>query len=304
MNLQMKISDASGAPLTNEIKTFREASYLHLPLRVGTWGEVFLRGLFIWLMFLIKVSEKTMYKVARNGKTYYDAFLFVLTLRSFHHNPILFDFKGRISHYRRLTGMSDERFRKLLKAAHNAGLIALKGDHLHLYSFTKEKREYKARGRQEIALSELKPFFYYSILKQNIKQQVSKIKFKSSTVKNECGISEDVNNIAPYQFLKVNTDVTISVRSVAKLFDVCPSYANDILQGLKKHGLTIIQNIVHISKDTFKHCLAIGRPNIRYNKETRIYSYVKAQQASLAPFKTIVAPAKQLSTAFYNNQYW
>lgn len=46
------LSDAPDAPLTNKIKTFREASYLHLPLRVGTWGQMFLRGLFICLCFL------------------------------------------------------------------------------------------------------------------------------------------------------------------------------------------------------------------------------------------------------------
>jgi len=258
-----------------------------------------------FLIMLIRVSEKTMYKVAKNGKTYYDAFLFVLTLRSFHHNPVFLNFKPRLAHYRRLTGISDSRFRKLLNLAISLNLASYDGKHLHLYSFTKEKRQYKAQHRQEIALTELKPFFYYSTLKHNIIQQVSKIKFKAaSTVKNRCGISVAQDNTIPYQRLEINPEVTLSVRSAAKMLDICPAFAYDILHSLKGFGLTINQNIVHISRETFRHCLAIGRPNIRFDTKTGVYSYVKAGFATIAVFKTLVEPKITKGLAYYDNPYW
>lgn len=43
----MPLSDARNAPLTNEIKTFKEALYWHFPWALQTVGRVFLQGLFI-----------------------------------------------------------------------------------------------------------------------------------------------------------------------------------------------------------------------------------------------------------------
>jgi hypothetical protein len=283
--------------VTKDINKKVLTSFLTYQLRFA--APVVVRILFRAFLMILTVTEKSMLYAASKGKEYYDAFLFTVSLRSFHHHPVILDFNRRMAYFRNELNMGDERFRKLLKSAIGFELARYEGNHLHMLSKTGEERLTKSRNRVSIALEELKQFFYHTNIKHYIKQQERAVKYKASTVKNGNGISEAAINDAPYQKLKINFSITLSVRATAKLFDITISAAHLLLK--KIDGLTIKQNRVKINKETFQHCLNTGSPNIRYDNGQ--YIYVKAQTPILSKFISIVENRTQ-GQPYYLSDNW
>lgn len=247
-------------------------------------------------MKTINVSETTLKKLAGKGKNYYSAYLFVLELRSLHKHPILIDFKSHKQQYYKSLRIGRIKFDRLLKAAISLDLARYENGNLILFSYTKEKQQFKARQRTKIRIEDLHQFFYYQTIKKNVTQQHKAVKYKS-TVKNT---ERKCDLILPDAILPVNEAITLSVRSAAKIFDTSIASAFNMLRTLRSYGLTIKQNIVHITKEQFKIYLEKKKPNIRFDKQGQNYLYVKAQSVSIGTFP--YPSAKGLP--YYLNDNW
>jgi len=251
------------------------------------------------------ISERGCYTVAQQGHDYATTYLFVKTLSAQHKHPILLNFKARTANYRKLCGISASKFNKLLQAAIRLKLAYYEGNNLRLRSHNADKKAFKHKNSVEVRVADAKPFLYHAIIKHNIKQQVRAIKFKASNVKKGNVSCEAVQYNQPYLKHKLNEQVTLSIRSAAKLFDRPLSTTYDILRSMKGYGLTLTQNRVNITKQVFRDCLQLNRPNIRFDKQTGVYYYVLAQQPHLVDFKSsVVAANKPKGVSYYDNQYW
>ena len=228
---------------------------------------------------IILISERACYKAQEQGKEFAEAYLFTKVLASTVHHPILFNFKANMVATRLLTGYTDRKYRQLLKSALSFGLVYLEGNHLRLYSRTKERREFKIRQRhkeQEIKQSELLPFYQIAVLKRNINKQEVKINQKSSTASKGSGSCGDPN-----------FDLTLSIRKVAQLLHVSLSYAHTLTKRLYGFGLRLKQNRRVCSRDEFYFHRYFGSPLahlFRYDQATSEHYQLKTSIASFVNY--------------------
>jgi hypothetical protein len=252
--------------------------------------------------FFLQLSSKSLLKASNHGKEYTDAYLFVKAFASFHQHPIILNYTAKSGHYRHLLRLTKAKFTKLLNDAIRLGLASIEGNNLRLRSNSKDKREFKQRNTEIISHKEAKQFLYYSLIRKHIKQQQKAIAFKSSTIKNVCSTREDVLALNPSAKFTINDSISLSVRAAADLFSNSVSYAHTLLQRLKTYGLTLTNNSVQISKETFKQCLSQGNPNIRCKDGQ--YSYVLAQSVSWNHFRSKSVAKSKTKEPYYLNDNW
>lgn len=256
--------------------------------------------------FFLNISDRSLLKASNKGKEFADAYMFVKKLASFHKHSIILDFNARSLHYRQKLELTDRKFRKLLNSAIRLNLAYYEGDNLRLRSNTADKREYKQRSTTSVSHNDLHAYYCYVVIKKHITQQNKQIDQKALTVKFANVSCEAVLKDKPYAIFDINNSISLSVRKAADLLGISVSFAHGLLRNLKKFGLLIHQNIIQISKKTFRDCLALNKPNIRY--ENGIYSYILAQSATWNCFKhSVVNTQKNIKAngiPYYLNDNW
>ncbi len=207
MNCQMKIfiftplSKALHAPLVNKIKTFREASYLHLPLSVETGGRMFLRGLFIWLMeYLSSRYSNKVYlplQLIRDAvdNNYLDSLCYYLWIKKLHHKPVIYAYSLRkIAGLIKCSPTTVKHHLDVLKAH---SLVNIAGGNLILKSTNEFYRERQLMVPVQISnkKQEQRNFLRFTLIKRNLHTQVTQFNVKSNALNFHKGIIKTYNEI-------------------------------------------------------------------------------------------------------------
>lgn len=227
------------------------------------------------------------------GKEFNDAYIFVKQLSCGLQHPILLNFTANKDAQRLKLRMGTIRFARLLKSAISLKLAYYENNNLRLFSHGQERRLFGTRSARHYE-PVIKQFILIALLKNNFKAQTKAIKCKQRSTANM-----GAANVA-----KINTQITLSCRKAASLFNLkSSSHANSLLSKLSPFGLTLTQNKVQISESEYTFHKQTGRHNARYDKLSGQHYFLMASTPTFTHFykKPLI---KQPTIPYYDWDNW
>ena len=243
-----------------------------------------------------KLSKSAIINVHENyGRRFTEVYLFVSQLAAQSKYPIILKYKAQLTAIRTMMGYSDKKFRELMAEAKRVSLVYSEGDNLRLHSKTQDRKHFKTYKKNDYYnTSEPRQFADMVLIKHYANRQIALIRKKERQP--HLGLHNSGNQSANYSVTASCKGISdyLGFNSTSKAKRLLDSFeANNLIKTHKKTE--------EITCKEFKHDLAVGKKNIRYDEASKVWYRILATEIEIKyNFKRIKAVIKESMTPHFD----
>lgn len=277
---------------------------------------------------IIKVSSSALISASQQERKAFKSYLFAKKLSSLFKHPIILNYQTKAKIIASELGITERSFRDRVGRLMKYGYAHIEGDHLRIYSISRERVEFKSKRDSyfEILESDLESVFHLEAInhcKQSQERALKNKERKQSCAKNrraDSGVSDRVRKSLPHIRFWKNSEVTLSARIAARIFCYSSTRsAQVILEDMERAGhIQLADNITKLDLEQFiklKQLPGVGK-NLRFDKNSGSCSFIGAKiiskidkfylkrdyQEKLRGIKGI--DSKKLSSSYYSSSFF